>query len=93
MFPSIEHKKKASLGTQKQIRSPGHIRSNFYNPNKVTHYKQDYLKMVQKEADKKINEAIRYSSPLKNIKQHPKIDFMKSNNVNDVSKINNAIAI
>lgn len=87
MFPSIEHKKKNSIGNSKLGKSPGNVRNNFYNPNKVPHYKQDYLKMVQKEANKKITDAIRHSSPFKN--NHTNI--LMSNNVGDIDQINNAI--
>lgn len=91
MFPSIEAKKKFTSGNSKHIiKSPGLVRSNFYNPNKITHYKQDYLKMMQKEAEKKMTDVFRQSSPLRNISQQP-MDFIKPTNPNDMKNINDAI--
>jgi len=54
IFPTIDQKKKASIGAvSKNSGSPnGLVKASFYNPNNIGHYKRDYLKMVQKEAEK-----------------------------------------
>ena len=49
MFPTIDHKKKASSGVANKNGSPGRlVKASYYNSNgnNIGHYKRDYLKMV-----------------------------------------------
>ena len=82
IFPTIEHKKKASMGSvnRNTAGSPGGlVKKSYYNSNAnhIGHYKHDYLKMVQKEADKQISDAIRYSSPLSYDTKGPNLNRIK----------------
>lgn len=43
------------------------MKEKIYNPNNVPHYKKDYLKMIQKEADKNRVDTFRKSSPLQKL--------------------------